>query len=288
VDPVSEVKGKKNDESKPMLSLYPVKALAATCDVMVHGGEKYGLNNWRHVEPPARYLDAALRHLYAVAQGELVDPDSGLPHLAHASASVAFLLERQLEGAIGISHASAAMFAHARAQVKPSLEGLSRPAVAECAGWPEPTDEINVPELVEAHQFWLVNPTEGERLDMGHREHEGLCFSGYTITGAYFSGAIMPSTSFARCGLMRADFTDSDLRRSNFEYCLLNCSNFKCAILRGANFTEAHLTDVDFTRADLTGADFTNAQGLDSANFNRAKTDGATWPEGFTPEGVKS
>ena len=56
-----------------------------------HGAEKYGVDNWRGItwNDSARREDrsAMLRHLYADAIGEKVDPDSGLPHLAHALAS---------------------------------------------------------------------------------------------------------------------------------------------------------------------------------------------------------
>jgi hypothetical protein len=40
-----------------------------------------------------RYLDAALRHMFAHAKGETHAEDSGLPHLAHAACNILFLLE---------------------------------------------------------------------------------------------------------------------------------------------------------------------------------------------------
>jgi hypothetical protein len=59
--------------------------------VMGHGAEKYGIGNWQTAtwDDHARveYESAMMRHLYADATGEATDPDSGLPHKAHAAAS---------------------------------------------------------------------------------------------------------------------------------------------------------------------------------------------------------
>lgn len=56
-----------------------------------HGAAKYGIDNWREIDwtPQAalEYRSAMLRHLYADAIGEALDPDSGVSHLAHACAS---------------------------------------------------------------------------------------------------------------------------------------------------------------------------------------------------------
>jgi hypothetical protein len=63
--------------------------------VMGHGAEKYGIGNWQTAawDDRARleYESAMLRHLYADAIGEPTDPDSGLPHKAHAAASAMIL-----------------------------------------------------------------------------------------------------------------------------------------------------------------------------------------------------
>ena len=56
-----------------------------------HGAAKYGVDNWRTIawdrSTRLEYESAMLRHLYADATGEETDPDSGLPHRAHAIAS---------------------------------------------------------------------------------------------------------------------------------------------------------------------------------------------------------
>lgn len=60
-----------------------------------YGAKKYADDNWRHGNGLAyrRLLGAALRHCYQWSSHENLDPESGLPHLAHAAASVLMLLD---------------------------------------------------------------------------------------------------------------------------------------------------------------------------------------------------
>ena len=72
----------------------PWSAAGVVVDVLGFGARKYAPDNWRTVpDARGRYFDAALRHLIAWQQGEQIDPESGLPHLAHAACCVLFLLE---------------------------------------------------------------------------------------------------------------------------------------------------------------------------------------------------
>lgn len=82
----------KHDAGKQRLDLLPFDALLDVGRVLTHGAAKYPADNWRKCSEPRRYLGAALRHLFAHATGERMDPDSGLPHLAHAACNVLFLL----------------------------------------------------------------------------------------------------------------------------------------------------------------------------------------------------
>ncbi len=60
---------------------------------------KYGRSNFRAVGVRASiYYDAASRHLNAWFEGEAVDPDSGLPHLAHALACLAIIVDAEAAG----------------------------------------------------------------------------------------------------------------------------------------------------------------------------------------------
>lgn len=85
----------KQDAGKPKLSLCPLGIIEEISRVREFGNKKYPLDSWKQVDP-GRYLDAALRHLYACAdQHDLTSraEDSGLLHLAHAACNIAFMIE---------------------------------------------------------------------------------------------------------------------------------------------------------------------------------------------------
>lgn len=85
--------GTKADKGKLRWSLLPIGVMRDIVAVLEFGAQKYSVGNWQHVdEPGRRYYDAAMRHIDARADGEKNDPDSGLPHLAHAIASLMFLM----------------------------------------------------------------------------------------------------------------------------------------------------------------------------------------------------
>lgn len=86
-------RGAKHDSGKPRWTLFPLLAVTRIVDVLEFGAAKYGVDNWRHVdELRDRYIDAVYRHIAAWRSGETRDPDSGLPHLAHAICSLVFIL----------------------------------------------------------------------------------------------------------------------------------------------------------------------------------------------------
>jgi hypothetical protein len=90
--------GIKYDSEKPRYDLMPVEALEAIVKVLTYGACKYAPDNWRHVEPcNTRYYAACMRHLEAHRKGEQIDPESGLPHLAHAICCLVFMLTKELE-----------------------------------------------------------------------------------------------------------------------------------------------------------------------------------------------
>ena len=83
----------KLDKGKEPLSLVVRSALLEEADVMGHGVTKYGRDNWRLGMKWSRLTDAALRHITAFNEGEDLDPETGLHHLAHARCCLAFLIE---------------------------------------------------------------------------------------------------------------------------------------------------------------------------------------------------
>jgi Domain of unknown function (DUF5664) len=84
--------GVKHDARKPRFSLLPTRAVADVVAVLEYGARKYAPGNWMIVpDARTRYFDAAQRHLLSWWDGERIDPESGLPHLAHATCCLLFL-----------------------------------------------------------------------------------------------------------------------------------------------------------------------------------------------------
>lgn len=88
--------GRKNDIGKSPLSLISRRANEVEGQVLAFGAKKYDPWNWAEGMKWSRVLNAALRHLYAFADREDVDPESGLSHLAHARCCVGFLLDYEV------------------------------------------------------------------------------------------------------------------------------------------------------------------------------------------------
>lgn len=91
-------KGTKDDFDKPPLQLIPTEALESVAQVLAFGAKKYDAHNWRNGMKLGRCVGAALRHCYAWLRGEDKDPESGLPHLAHALCMLMFALNLSLTG----------------------------------------------------------------------------------------------------------------------------------------------------------------------------------------------
>ena len=86
-----ETVGKKNDAEKPPIHMIPAEFIEQVALAFAFGANKYGENNFRQGIKCSRLISAALRHLLAILRGEWLDPESGLPHWAHAGASIAML-----------------------------------------------------------------------------------------------------------------------------------------------------------------------------------------------------
>lgn len=96
--------GTKQDGGKLRWLLLPFGALELVVRVLEFGAHKYAVDNWKIVaDGKRRYADAALRHFVAWRRGEANDPESGLPHLAHAACCMLFLLafDQNTDGAGG-------------------------------------------------------------------------------------------------------------------------------------------------------------------------------------------
>jgi len=90
--------GVKYDDEKPRMHLLPPKATIEVAKVLTFGAQKYDEDNWRKLENlQNRYTSGALRHIFAHMDGEKLDPESGISHLAHALCCLLFKLEIELE-----------------------------------------------------------------------------------------------------------------------------------------------------------------------------------------------
>ena len=79
--------------------LWPETATALGALGLLDGALKYGRANFRVIGVRASiYYDALRRHMNKWFEGEETDPDSGLPHLAHALACLAILVDAQAAG----------------------------------------------------------------------------------------------------------------------------------------------------------------------------------------------
>lgn len=65
--------------------MLPPDTLAELAEIYTYGCQKYERDSWRNVpDAVERYYDAMERHLGAFNKGEVIDPESGKRHLAHA------------------------------------------------------------------------------------------------------------------------------------------------------------------------------------------------------------
>ena len=84
--------GVKLDDNKPRHTLIDPEFEASLIDVLEFGAKKYAVDNWKKVDNlEERYINALYRHLNSFRKGEYADPESGLPHLSHATACLMFL-----------------------------------------------------------------------------------------------------------------------------------------------------------------------------------------------------
>jgi hypothetical protein len=85
--------------NKLPMHLWPTTATAYGCVGLLNGALKYGRSNFRPTGVKAStYYDALRRHLDAWWEGEEVDPDDGVPHLAALLANVAILVDSMSAG----------------------------------------------------------------------------------------------------------------------------------------------------------------------------------------------
>lgn len=89
VDPVT---GGEKGQKPERYDLIPFEALDQIARVYHYGAAKYDDHNWRKGYRWSLSVGALLRHVSLRMQGERLDAESGLPHLAHAGFHILTLL----------------------------------------------------------------------------------------------------------------------------------------------------------------------------------------------------
>jgi len=87
------IEGIKYDENKPAMDLLPAFPLIEVAKVLEFGAKKYGRFNWMKGMKWSRLTSATLRHIMKWNNGEDVDEESNIHHLAHAACNILFLLD---------------------------------------------------------------------------------------------------------------------------------------------------------------------------------------------------
>ena len=85
----------KDDKGKLPITLVPMEIIRCCAAIRKYGVEKYHTPNSWVIAEKQRYVDAMMRHLLSYLEGDLVDEESGLPHLWHAACNMAFICEME-------------------------------------------------------------------------------------------------------------------------------------------------------------------------------------------------
>ena len=85
--------GIRYNQGKLRYDLVPVFAQEQYVKVLTYGASKYSQDNWRKGLSWMSCVASLERHLASFKSGEDIDPESGLPHMAHVMCNAAFLSE---------------------------------------------------------------------------------------------------------------------------------------------------------------------------------------------------
>lgn len=94
IDIISRVKSEgamRFNDGKLEWSLVDFKSLEPMVRVLEMGAKKYSRDNWRKGLETTKIVESTLRHLFAFLDGENLDKESQLSHVAHAQCNLMFL-----------------------------------------------------------------------------------------------------------------------------------------------------------------------------------------------------
>lgn len=157
---------------KAPLQLIPPYALEQTAWVHKFGAERYEAYNWRKTGVCATtYVSAIMRHLNAWRDGEDLDPESGISHIAHIASSCNILLDA--------GHCGTLQDDRNKKPPVPKAEAVKdEPVALDQRVLPIPS-EWDLPPVPEGYDCWVYRGTfKGEEIRAKGR------FIAYSFRGA--------------------------------------------------------------------------------------------------------
>jgi len=108
-------------------------------------------------------------------------------------------------------------------------------------------NKIKLQQILNSHELWLKDNSEGMRADLSGTDLNGANLSGAGLHGADLRRADLRGADLRRADLSRADLRGADLRRAD---------------LSGADLHGANLRGADLSEANLHGANLHGAIGI--------------------------
>lgn len=78
------------NNGKLQWSLVHFKSLEPMVKVLEFGAQKYDRDNWKKGLGLGKVMESMMRHVAAIMDGEITDPESGLPHIGHIMCNAMF------------------------------------------------------------------------------------------------------------------------------------------------------------------------------------------------------
>ncbi len=180
------------NEDKPKWSLVHYKSLEPMVRVLEMGAVKYSPNNWKIGLNRDEILESTMRHLTALMDGELLDKESGISHMAHIQCNAMFYnyheannsftrteeeIHRELDylNTVEANHISSATIA-------PTREDDGYIAIADTLGWSERKKATfkffnEFPEPWRSQAMKNYNESQNELIPEAQLDSLGLGFS---------------------------------------------------------------------------------------------------------------
>ena len=112
--------------------------------------------------------------------------------------------------------------------------------------------------LLELHEKWILNKSDGVRLDLSNADLRDANLKGANLRFADLSGADLRHANLQDANLRFADLSVADLSGANLSGTILRRADLSVADLSGANLIGANLRLTDLRGANLSDADLSD------------------------------